>query len=284
MRSILSKFLKKKAEQQTPSLKNNIKSSFPLLGFTENLQQIPFVDYLSNEDLTELNNLLDWNCFVADVHGRRFGNVAWSGKRDKPEKLPDWRHSILDKKINLSSKHVLEIGCFEGIHTISLCKLAGRVTAIDSRMENVVKTIVRTALFGYHPTVFKVDVENWHSQLEMLKSDVCHHIGVLYHLKDPVKHLLQLCSIVQEGILLDTHFAMEDQAVDIYEVNGKSYPYKKYSEGKDVFSGMYDHAKWLTLKGLEKIFRDGGFNIFEIVEERNERNGPRVLLWASRLK
>jgi tRNA (mo5U34)-methyltransferase len=44
----------------------------------------------------------------------------------------------------LSNKDVLEIGCFEGIHTIGLCNYSRRVYAVDSRIENV-----RTPPHGY---------------------------------------------------------------------------------------------------------------------------------------
>ena len=54
----------------------------------------------------------------------------------------------------------------------------------------------------------------------------------------------------------------------------------KYQEGKDVFSGMYDHAKWFTLDMLQEILIATGFNKVEIIEVREERNGPRVLLLA----
>lgn len=281
---ILKKILNKKPAE-APAQQNedpNPKLNFPFKGFEQGRNDIPFVDQLSDEDLIELNGLLDWNCFVVDAHGRRFGNVAWSGKRDKPEKVHDWRHQLLQDRIDLSGKHVLEIGCFEGIHTIGLCRLAGRVTAIDSRMENVVKTIVRTAMFNYRPVVFKCDVENWQHQLSRLQSDVCHHIGVLYHLKDPVSHLQELARITGEAILLDTHIALPEEATGQYAINGITYLYKKQGEGKDVFSGMYDHAKWLTLQTIEQVLRENGFNKTELLERREERNGPRVLLLAQK--
>jgi hypothetical protein len=162
--------------------------------------------------------------------------------------------------------------------------LAAKVTAVDSRIENVVKTIVRTAMFNYHPTVFKCDVENWESQFPLLQADVCHHIGVLYHLKDPVKHLQGLGKITKEAILLDTHYAHPEEATEQYEVGGKHYAYKKYGEGKDVFSGMYDHAKWLPLNSILEILNNQGFKHQEVLEKRDERNGPRVLLYLARNK
>ena len=109
------------------------------------------------------------------------------------------------------------------------------------------------------------------------------HIGVLYHLKDPVRHLLELSRFVKLGVLLDTHYALEEEARNTYEMNGRIYRYKKYREIKSsVFSGVYDHSKWLRLTDIVQILSDSGFKRVDIVETREERNGPRALLVASR--
>ena len=131
----------------------------PLKGFDGNSNQIKFIDSLSDDDLIKLNGLLPWNCFVADRQGRRFGNSAWPGKRCEPQLLPDRRILLMNEKFQLNDKHVLEFGCFEGIHTIGLSMYAKKVTAVDARIENVVKTITRSALFGFSPTVFTCNVE-----------------------------------------------------------------------------------------------------------------------------
>ncbi len=106
-----------------------------------------FVDRLSDADVRRLNELLPWRCFTVDSHGRPFGDVARRGKRTTPQLIPDPRIERFHDRFDLSDKRVLEIGCFEGVHTIALCRLAEQVTAVDARIENVVKTVVRCALF-----------------------------------------------------------------------------------------------------------------------------------------
>lgn len=87
-----------------------------------------------------------------------------------------------------------------------------------------------------------------------MSADVVHHVGVLYHLKDPVQHLLDLGSFSRLGIMLDTHYALGSEATETYKVGGKNYRYKKYQEGyDDPFSGMYDHSKWLMLADLVSV-------------------------------
>jgi len=253
-------------------------------GYEEHLNEIKFVDSLSNSDLVELNDILRWNCFIVDSKGRRFGNEAWSGKRSEPQVIPDERILLLNDRFDLSDKDVLEIGCFEGIHTIGLSRYAKSVTAIDARIENVVKTIVRCAFFGYHPTVFKCNIEERPHVAEVLRADLAYHVGVLYHLKDPVEHLFDLGRFIRCGLLLDTHFALEEEATEEYEVHGRIVRYKKYREAgySDPFSGMYSNSKWLRLEDTVDILSTAGFGVVDIIEKRNERNGPRVLLIAKR--
>jgi len=255
----------------------------PLKGYRDHLNKIKFIDSLSDDDLVKLNALLPWNCFVADRHGRRFGNWAWPGKRSEPQVVPDRRILLMHERFNLSDKHVLEFGCFEGIHTIALSMYAKRVTAIDARIENVVKTIARSALFGYRPVVFTCNVEAEVADLASIEADVACHIGVLYHLKDPVRHLSELSRFAKRGVLLDTHYAADEEAQNTYEVNGQVYRYKKYREANSsVFAGVYDHAKWLRLTDIVQILGATGFKPVEIVETRKERNGPRALVVAER--
>lgn len=256
----------------------------PLLGYTEHRHEILHVDPLSDEDLARLNELLPWKAFTVDRHGRRFGGVAWRGKRDRPQPVPDRRALLLNERFGLADKHVLEFGCFEGIHTVGLMRLAAQVTAVDGRIENVAKTIVRTALYGYHPRVFVHDVEQVPASYAMLQADVLHHVGVLYHLRDPVRHLQEIGRYVRSGVMLDTHYALDEEARQVYEVDGREFRYKQFQEqGRaDVFSGLGASSKWLPLDVITALLRQTGFGEIDIVETRQERNGPRVLLIASR--
>jgi hypothetical protein len=179
---------------------------------------------------------------------------------------------------------VLEFGCFEGIHTVGLSQFARQVTAVDGRIENVTKTIVRTAFYGYRPTVFQHDVEEASARIELLQADILHHVGVLYHLRDPVRHLLDLGGYIRLGVMLDTHYALPEEASESYLVNGRKYSYKRYQERgpTDVFSGLHAHSKWLPVDVISDLLKESGFGRVEVVETRLERNGPRVLLFASR--
>jgi tRNA (mo5U34)-methyltransferase len=186
----------------------------------------------------------------------------------------------------LAGRSVLEVGCFEGIHTIGLGQRAAKVIAIDSRIENVVKTMVRTWSFGLHVTCFQCDVERAQDFALVPEVDITHHVGVLYHLKDPVAHLQALLARTKQVLMLDTHVAAEGEATASYEVGGRSYPYRHYREGgrADAFSGMYDHAKWLPVDVLASLLREQGFGEVDVAELRPERNGLRALIFAKRTR
>jgi 2-polyprenyl-3-methyl-5-hydroxy-6-metoxy-1,4-benzoquinol methylase len=252
--------------------------------FDEGRTRARFVDSLADADVERLNELLPWRCFTVDSRGRPFGGVAWRGKRTTPQRIPDPRVERFHERFDLSDKHVLEVGCFEGVHTIALCRLAARVTAVDARVENVVKTVVRCAFYDERPRVFAYDVEDAAADDELLRADVCHHVGVLYHLVDPVSHLERLGRWISRGLMLDTHYAREDEVTDEYEVDGERFRFRRYEERgrEDVFSGMRRHSKWLLLKDIERVLSGVGFENVDVAERRDERNGPRVLLFAER--
>jgi 2-polyprenyl-3-methyl-5-hydroxy-6-metoxy-1,4-benzoquinol methylase len=258
--------------------------TFPLLTDDEGRTLTRYVDDLSDEDLNRLNDLLPWQCFTLDSKGRRFGKQASANKRNLPQLIPDRRIKELNRRYPLDGLSVLEVGCFEGIHTIALAGYGANVVGIDSRIENVAKTIVRTWSFGFQAAVFQCDVEQVLDFAKVPEVDITHHMGVLYHLVDPVTHLQEVAQKTRKAILLDTHYAREDEANKQYEVNGVSYRYKHYHEGgrEEAFAGMYSYAKWLTLETLVSLLKNQSFTNIDIAELRDERNGARTLIFADR--
>lgn len=256
----------------------------PIDGFKSLARATPRLDRLTADDLEQLNAIVKWNCFTVDSEGRRIGDRARPGKRDLPQEIPSRTIVLLDDLLGLSDKHVLEVGCFEGVHTIGLCDRAREVTAIDSRMENVVKAILRCYLYGCSADIRRCNVEVEDELQALPEVDVVHHVGVLYHLVDPVAHLARLSRKIRSAILLDTHVAAPEQATEVLESGGQQYPCSRHKEGgvKEVFSGMFDHANWLTVDTLTLLLRRLGFKQVDVLEHRSERNGPRVAILAKR--
>jgi len=258
-------------------------SSFALSGHPPG-PPAPLVERLPDRQLAELNDILPWHSYVVDSLGRRFGAPGPHRRGDRPETFPNKRTLRMHRAFGLDGRTVLEIGCFEGLHTLGLCSLGAQVTAVDSRVENVVKTIVRTALYDYHPRAFVWNVEERPVPRELAAAEFCHHVGVLYHLQDPVSHLLDLGALISKGILLDTHYALDEEADQRYTVNGETYAFKRYGEFgyREVLSGMYDHAKWLTLPAILALLARGGFEHVVAVETHVGTQGPRAVIVAEK--
>ena len=277
------KQFKQTLKSYTKSGKNEaFRDSFPFKGFEPSDIDLCVIDRLTDIQLEELNHILPWNCFVVDKQGRRFGAPASSHKRNSPQNMEDYRIKLLAKTFDLQNKKVTEFGCFEGVHTAALCRSGAEVTAIDSRIENVVKTIVRCSLLGCSPKVFPHNLEE--ASTDLLKCDVLFHCGVLYHLSNPIEHVLQFKNFVKEGFLLDTHVAAPGEADAEISFDGVVYKCKSYEEGgyENVFAGMIPKAMWLQLNDLVHFIKLAGFTQVDVVETREERNGKRVLLMAKK--
>ncbi|MCR9199800.1 MAG: tRNA 5-methoxyuridine(34)/uridine 5-oxyacetic acid(34) synthase CmoB [Planctomycetaceae bacterium] len=252
----------------------------PLHGHEPGAFDFPEVNRMSDEELSRLNELLPWSSWVVDANGRRFGNRYTANKRNNAETIPDHRITGLHQRYDLTDKSVLEIGCFEGNHTAALCSLAESVVGIDSRIEHVVKTLVRCSMAGLYPRVHCVDVEQEIPDAVDLTCDVMHHVGVLYHLEKPVEHLRRYTALVGEALMLDTHVAPED--VEIRQDEGVRYWHFDEHGRDNPFAGMYGHAKWIVLEDLVGLLKELGFADVDVAEQRAERSGPRVLIYANR--
>lgn len=234
---------------------------------------------LKDEDLDQINGMLPWFAGSALPDGRIIGSPgARPGKRELVQGIPDKRIQRLNETLGLARKKILEIGCFEGIHTIGLCSFGAEVMAVDLRPLNVIKTMARLAAYGYSAAVFPIDVED--PKLELPDFDLIFHCGVLYHLEDPVSHLDRLLPRCR-AIYLDTHVAQEDQDDSILEARGRTFSgHHHYEAGwADPFSGRGSGAFWLKTSDLVGLIHEAGFDV-DIWSERDERNGKRVGLLA----
>lgn len=258
-------------------------SALPVAGYPPGAPA-GYVEDLDDRELALLNDILPWQCFTVDSRGRRFGNRRRPGKRETPQPIPDWRVGVADERFGLAGKRVLEVGCFEGVHTIALCRAAASVTAVDAHLANVVKTVVRCNLYGHRPAVYRSDVERW-ADGDGLEFDVVFHVGVLYHLRDPVAHIARLGKVCRAGLLLDTMVAREEEATRMMAVGGRELRYRPLAEplgDYQVLAGMYPESRWLLLADLVTLLGEAGFGPVEVVDERDERNGRRVTLAATK--
>jgi 2-polyprenyl-3-methyl-5-hydroxy-6-metoxy-1,4-benzoquinol methylase len=236
---------------------------------------------VSNSTISEVNTLLDWHAgtVLGDQVLGRLGVTA--NKRTKPESVPDSRIIKLDDLIKLTGKSILEVGCFEGIHTLGLRLYSDDVTAIDVRPSNVIKTLTRLSMHGSNAKVYVADVEKLSK--EFGEFDLIFHCGVLYHLMSPVEHIFSMAQMCRH-LFLDTHVAHGEPGMSEKTFRDFTYRGAYHDEGGwlDPFSGKDPKAFWLTKEGLQEALRKAGFSTINVIEERAERNGPRLAILASR--
>ncbi|MGE0742050.1 MAG: class I SAM-dependent methyltransferase [Hyphomonadaceae bacterium] len=236
----------------------------------------------SDSDLAEINKILDWHAAAELPDGRLLGRLDRNpGKRNEPARVPDPRIRWLNRAVKLKGKSVLEIGCFEGIHTIGLKHFTDSVTAIDVRPQNVVKTLTRLSWHGLSANVYQFDADRIGGDFP--KYDVIFHFGVLYHMLRPVEHLINLGAHC-DYLYLDTHVAADSDMLMSFAVGENVYDGVRRNEGgwSSPFAGTEDAALWLTRDSLMRALRDAGFVDMQILQDRAERNGPRLLILAWR--
>jgi 2-polyprenyl-3-methyl-5-hydroxy-6-metoxy-1,4-benzoquinol methylase len=244
-------------------------------------------------NLEKLNAMLPWCSYGPVGEGRVLGS-AWSPrKRSQPEVFPDALVERLNGRLPLAGKDVLELGCFEGHHSIALAQHASAVWAIDGRIENVIKTLVRVWVEGMEGKVVVnlLDLERGtlRDQLAQLGRtapfDVVHHRGVLYHLSDPVANLVQCTEVCSGALYIHTQAANDEQATETLSWGDRAYAVYRYKEPRVAFApfaGITSYAHWMSEASLKALLGDLGFGKIDVVRRVDERNGLRLELIASK--
>jgi hypothetical protein len=249
---------------------------------------------ITGAPLATLNSMLPWSSYNQITESEILGGVYKAGKRSAAHKVPDPHIRVIQSICGLGTGFTaLEVGCFEGHYTSSLAALCKTVYALDSRIENVVKTIVRCWVFGLEKKV-SVDLLNleelsvsdfYKNRYGVDSVDLIHHRGVLYHLSDPVTHLQELTRFCGKYLYLHTQYADTEQPLTIQNTifgQYRFYSYKEKSVEQSPFAGMVSEALWMQKEDLFDVLRKCGFTEFRILNDKIERNGPRIELLAAK--
>lgn len=230
---------------------------------------MPLIEDLSDLDLTKLNGSYDWVCGTRDGRGRILGN------KSRVYEVPERRVVMVETSLGLVNKTVVEFGCLEGCHTVAIARRARYVTAIDFQDKNIEKSRLRCKLYGVSPTFIKLDVETQNPP----PADLFFHSGVLYHLQDPISHLIRISPLTKE-IFLDTHHTRKAEGRYVAAVDGKEYPFTHHVEEVHPRSGKGRFSRWITLdtivSTLKRFFRK-----VVIVRDEDERNGALATIAAT---
>lgn len=166
-------------------------------------------------------------------------------------------------------KTVLELGSFEGGHTVALARWAEHVTGVEGRQKNAEKA----------RWILKVhDIENAgivSGNLEDIRLadlgsfDLCVSIGVLYHMPEPLK-LIAAMADAAPNLFLWTHVAKDAEREDWHE-EGVDWP----------LAGLSDRAVRLPKTELLAELRARYRKVEVLGEETDHKNaGPAITIAA----
>ena len=230
------------------------------------------VDVMPDAELIEANKAHPWSTYFTDRRGRIVGTP-----NSRFFSLPHPKVLKADQQFQLKGKTVVEVGALEGVHTASLCVLGAKVIAIDVREKNLAMVKTRCSLLGFSPKILKLDLETE----DPPKGDIQYHVGVLYHLQDPVNHLIRLASL-GKNLFLDTHYApLKNHS---YRSRGDGNLYNTYLYGevpKNTRAGTRPFSRWLSRKDLIDILKSL-YKEVKVLKDRMERHGPRIRIAAKR--
>jgi len=236
---------------------------------------------LTDRQLQDFAEAVSWEIAERLPDGRILGRV---GELGATMTELDFRLAEVDKRLGLAGKTVLELGSHEGHFTIQLAQRCQQVTAVEVRPKNVVCALIRAYVH---------DMENIKIHCKDVRGidgsfgrfDIVVHLGVLYHLSNPVEHLFRIKDL-SDNLLLCTHYGGSTLGFprDDISYDGKTYRAHRYKEfgWQDGWSGMEDSSRWLEREDLLRLLRDTGYGSVEIIRDWEASGYPRLSLLAGR--
>ena len=174
----------------------------------------------------------------------------------------------LDEVFPLAGKKLIEFGCFDGYQSLGLCHLNAKLTCLDARAENVIKTRAALNAVGFDAQIFMDDFHNAHAN-KYGRFDLAFAHGVYYHSVAPFVFLENLISL-SDSIFLGGFCATEDlpsMPWNDLEYQGRSYRAKHYLEVDNFTAGVNKHAWFFHKEDLKRFFTERGFKVTIISDE-----------------
>lgn len=175
---------------------------------------------------------------------------------------------------------ILELGSLEGGHSFGLARNPSveRIVALEGRAFNIERSEFVQKLLGVTKVKF------FEANLEATdlaahgKFDAVFCAGLLYHLPEPWKLIAQ-CARVSPGLFIWTHYAADDNKVEVNGYQGKWY---QESGLRDPLSGLSKESFWPTLPSLKVMLAQNGFAKTHVIEDDAKHpHGPAVTLAAT---
>jgi len=178
----------------------------PELNPSQRLLDADAVQIGSSEDL-DLEQQAQLEQCLRALHPWRKGPYQLFGTHIDTEWRSHWKWDRLKKHLApLEHRLVLDVGCGNGYHCWRMLGAGAKmVVGIDPTLLNVMQFQLIKKLHGTAPVyVLPLGIESVPSNLQIF--DTVFSMGVLYHRRSPIDHLLELKGCLQQGgeLVLET--------------------------------------------------------------------------------
>ncbi len=220
---------------------------------------------------------------------RQFSRYKWVTKFEIDGcEYGGWYDAAADRRLRQfaerfpDSRRILELGSLEGGHTLGLSRLPDvtQVLGLEGRDYNVEKAnFIKTLTQSNNVEFRQCDLEDADFS-DLGAFDAVFSVGLLYHLREPWRHLDALAR-VSRNLFLWTHYADEAKARET--VNGfKGWRFQERGYD-DPLSGLSAYSFWPTLDSLKSMITTAGFPRIEVIETNPKHpHGCCVTLTARR--
>lgn len=161
---------------------------------------------------------------LQQLHPWRKGPYRLFGLDIDTEWRSDWKWDRLKDRIEpLNNRMVLDIGCGNGYHCWRMLGAGARlVIGVDPTMLSIMQFQAVRKLYGDAPVyVLPLGIEDIPAEMKLF--DTVFSMGVLYHRRSPIDHLLELKGCLRPGGELVLETLVVDGGVDKVLVPGQRY-------------------------------------------------------------
>ena len=161
----------------------------------------------SSNNLTEQQQII-LESALKSLHPWRKGPFELFGIQIDAEWRSDWKWQRIEKHISpLKNRMVLDVGCGNGYYCWRMLGAGAKmVVGIDPMLLNVMQFQFIRKLYGGNPSVFVLPLGIEDLPYGLKAFDTVFSMGVLYHRRSPIDHLLELrdCLVPGGELILET--------------------------------------------------------------------------------
>ncbi|MBL6986127.1 MAG: tRNA 5-methoxyuridine(34)/uridine 5-oxyacetic acid(34) synthase CmoB [Methylobacter sp.] len=181
--------------------------SVPVLSTTQRILDADAVQIGGSDELLDEPSKSDFSRQLKALHPWRKGPYNLFGIHIDTEWRSDWKWNRLKDHIApLEHRMVLDVGCGNGYHCWRMLGAGAKtVVGIDPMLLNVMQFQLVRKLYGEAPVyVLPMGIEDLPYGLKAF--DTVFSMGVLYHRRSPIEHLMELRDCLKPGgeLVLET--------------------------------------------------------------------------------